>query len=120
MDFRRERALSALIESRTIAEAADRAGLSPSTVYRYAGEKEFRERLRGISRKALEDASRRLSMESAAAVGVFADLMRDESAPVQTRLLAADRILRHATKLSERIDVFERLETLEGVVFDEH
>ncbi len=120
MDFRRERALSALIESRTIAEAADRAGLSASTLYRYTSEPEFCGRLRAVSRTALAEASRRLSAESAEAVNVIAQIMGDEDAPIQTRLNAASQILQHAVKLCERTDMLERLAELEGIVFDEH
>lgn len=120
MDFRRERALSALIESRTIAEAADRAGVSASTLYRYTSEPEFRGRLRAVSRTALAEASRRLSAESAEAVNVIAEIMTAPNTPAQVRLNAADRILQHAARLTERTDMLERLAELEGIVFDEH
>ena len=45
--------------------------------------------------------------------------MRDEEAPPQTRLNAADTILRNSMKLSERVDILERLDALEDKLEDD-
>lgn len=47
------------------------------------------------------------------AVETMAQLMKDEKTPAQTRLQAAESIMRNSLKLNERIDFEERLEAIE-------
>ena len=42
--------------------------------------------------------------------------MEDESNPPQVRVAAADKILGHALKVSERVDLLTRIEELERAV----
>ena len=47
------------------------------------------------------------------AVETMAQIMKDEKTPAQTRLQAAESIVRNSLKLNERTDIEERLEAIE-------
>lgn len=116
VDFRREKVLRALFDARTIREAAQIAGVSESRVYAYTREEDFQARLREESSALLRVASKRLSEKIGSAIAVLGAVMEDESAPPQVRVAAADKIVGHALKINERVDVIARLEELEKMV----
>ena len=116
MDFRREKALRALFDARTIREAAQIAGVSESRMYAYTREEGFQARLREESSALLKITSKRLSEKAGSAVEVLCGAMEDESNPPQVRVAAADKILGHALKVSERVDLLTRIEELERAV----
>lgn len=106
----------ALLNARTIKEAAQIAGISESRMYEYAREPTFQKRLCAESSAALKVASKHLAENAGSAVAVLCEVMEDESNPVQARVAAADKVIGHALKVSERVDVLARIEELERAV----
>lgn len=102
-----------MFSARTIKEAAHVAGISESRMYEYTREEGFQARLREESSALLKITSKRLSEKAGSAVEVLCGVMDDETAPPQVRVTAADKILGHALKVSERVDVLAQLEELE-------
>jgi hypothetical protein len=48
------------------------------------------------------------------AIATMVEVMADKSNSPQTRVNAADNILRHGVKLTETVDILEKLRELEG------
>ncbi len=69
--------------------------------------------LQAENRKAVFDATRRLTAAMDTAVTVMTEVMQDAAAPAAVRLRAAQVVTETALKLIEANDVIERLEELE-------
>src|SRR5262245_34525881 len=113
LDGHQERALAALLSSSSHAEAAQRAGISESTLQRWLREPAFREEYRAARRALLEAAIGRLQSASGDAVQVLQDVLTDPQAGANARIRAACSILDYSVKAVELWDLAERIERLE-------
>lgn len=86
------RAIPALLASRTIEEAAGKAGLDKRTLYRYLRDEGFRAALGQAEADAINTAARRLIAEGGDALDVLGDLMRHAESESVKRLAASDWI----------------------------
>ena len=116
MNFKEERALRAMLTAHTVKEGARIAGISESRMYALMKEPSFQNRLREESGALLKITSKHLSEKAGSAVEVLCGVMEDENAPVQARVAAADKVIGHALKVSERVDLLTRIEELERAV----
>lgn len=105
-----------MLTAHTVKEGARIAGISESRMYALMKEPSFQNRLREESGALLKITSKRLSEKTGSAVAVLCGVMEDENAPVQARVAAADKVIGHALKINERVDVIARLEELEKMV----
>lgn len=94
-------------------EAAKIAGLSLTQFYNRIRQPAFKEKLREARTRLIDGATAALQARMGEAVDTMAAVMRDAEAPAQTRLNAAEAVLRNSLKLSERGDIIDRLEALE-------
>ena len=113
MDFRRERALAAMLESKTVQAAAEASGIAVSTLRRYLVEDEFSAKLREASRAAMKAATAHASDSLEGAIQVLREIADDATAPVQARIAACDKLLTHALRLTDRYYVLAQLDALE-------
>lgn len=111
-----EKILAALMASTTNAEAAKSAGLSLTQFYNRMRSADFRAKLAEARARLLDGATAALQARMGEAVDTMAEVMHDSDAPAQTRLNAADALLRNALRLSERADIADRLAELERIV----
>lgn len=111
-----EALISALLTSPTNAAAAQKCGLSVKQLYNRMASPEFRARLSEARRELLDRAVNALETRLSDAVQTVAQIMGDENVSPQTRLNAADALLRNALRLSERADIADRLAELERIV----
>ena len=110
----KEKALAALLESSSIAEAAKRCELSQETLYRYLREKEFVSDYRNARRQVVENSITQLQQASGEAVEA---LRRNLSCSnPQAEIRSAQIILDNALKGVELVDILERLEQIENAV----
>ena len=113
------RTLAALLSSRNPVEAAQMAKVSERSVRRWLTEPAFVAELRRLEREAIEQATRRLTNGTAAALDTVLAIMQDEDAAAGPRLRAATAWLdialrwRELTALEERLAALE--ERMEGV-----
>jgi AcrR family transcriptional regulator len=107
----RERALAALVESASIAEAAKRCKLSKETLFRYLRDESFVSEYRAFRRVTVENAVAHLQVASGEAVETLRRNLTCENPAAQIR--AAQLILDFAVKGVEVVDLAERLERLE-------
>ena len=108
-----EEIISALLSTRSIAEASQKLGIQPRTIYNRMKKDDFK-RLYAEARKGLLKATTEdLQKMTASAVRVLADIMLDASLPANTRIYSATSILQFASKYTELNDVLSRIEALE-------
>ena len=108
-----EKIIAALLSATTNVEAARAAGLSTTQLYNRMRHPAFKEKLSEARARLLDGATAALQARMGEAVDTMTAVMHDPDAPAQTRLNAAEAVLRNSLKLSERSDVMARLEALE-------
>lgn len=109
----RERAIVALLSTRTLGEAAKSAGLGERTLRRWLSEDaEFRDAVMTARRATFDAAVERVQGLMGAAVNVLEDLMLDARHPA-ARLGAAKLIIELAINRSDAEQLVARIEQLE-------
>lgn len=111
-----KRAIVALLESRTIAEAAGKVALTERTLYRYLKDPTFQVALNGAETAAIHTAARRLIQGSNSALDVLAELMAGAESESVRRLAASDWIA-NTLRWAELATVAVRLAELEESVY---
>jgi len=107
-----EKALTALLETSTIAEAAKRANLSEATIYRFLSNPEFQKEYRKARRALVENSIGQIQTATGEAVETLRKNLTCENPAVEVR--AAQIILDTAYKGVELLDILERVEVLEN------
>lgn len=113
MTPRKERALQALLVSRTRAEAAQAAGVSESTLRQYMKDPEFLERYKQAFGEMVADATRQAQQTLSPALSVLREIMEDRDEQASARITAARSVLEYSLKLCEQTDILEQLRELE-------
>lgn len=108
-----ERALSALLTSKTKLEAAEKAGITDRTMRRYFENPEFCQRYREAFAGVVQDATRRAQQLLEPALSTLQTVIEDEEIPAQARITAAKSIIDYSLKLTEQADILEQLRELE-------
>lgn len=103
--------VNALAAGSSVAEAAERAGVSAKTAYRRLREPEFKAKIT-VARDALfADAVGKLADAASAAIATLVDLLGSSSPTA--RLGAARAILEHGPKLRDQVELEARITVLE-------
>lgn len=110
---RKEKALSALLVSRTRAEAAQAAGIGESTLRGYMRDPEFLERYKQAFGEMVADATRQAQQTLSPALSVLKEIMMDRDEQASARITAARSVLEYSLKLCEQTDILEQLRELE-------
>jgi hypothetical protein len=110
---KREQAIVALLNQRSIEEAAKSVGISAKTLMRWMKDAEFDEAYRATRRSAFGQAIARLQQASGAAVTTVVKVMIDPNVSAATRLRAADIILERTAQGIEAEDFGARISRLE-------
>ena len=113
MTSNEERALSALLTSKTKLEAAEKAGITDRTMRRYFENPEFCQRYREAFAGVVQDATRRAQQLLEPALSTLQTVMEDAEIPAQARITAAKSIIDYSLKLTEQADILEQLRELE-------
>ena len=116
MTGKKEKALAALIRAPTRAAAAKEAGVGVSTLRRWMREDAaFRAAYKEALAELLEDASAQAKQNLTRALDVLAEVM-ESGENAQVRITAARSALEYALKLSEAVDVQQRLDAVEKMI----
>jgi hypothetical protein len=109
-------ALAALLACPTIEQAAEQAGISSATLYRWLHDPAFQQRYRSVRRSVVEQAITGLQQATGEAV---AALRRNLTSGVPAaEIAAAKAIIDQAVKGVELVDLVERVEQLEQAARD--
>jgi DeoR/GlpR family transcriptional regulator of sugar metabolism len=106
-----ERALTALLNTSTVRDAATESGLSEETIYRYLRDPEFKNEYRNARRQTVESAISKMQNAASEAVDRLKELQFCENPAVAAR--CAQIIFENSVKGMETLDILERLEVLE-------
>jgi transposase-like protein len=113
-ETKQAKAIAALLAAKDGATAAQQAGVSETTLYRWLREdKGFQEALRGAEKVAIDEAVRRLAGAAGHALNTILVLMLDRDTPASIRLRAATVVLEQLVKLRELTSLEERIAALE-------
>lgn len=104
--------VEALISTRTIKAASQKAGISEASIYRRLRDPEFKKHLHEARKRAWEGAMGYLQAQAQAAAGILVDLMTGGGTET-TRLSAAKEILATGARWQELADFAERLSAIE-------
>lgn len=115
---KQEKAITALLSTPNIAEAATSIGVSERVMYVWLKEPAFTEAYRLARQEALQQAISRLQACAGRAVKVLEDVMDNTKEKGQTRITAARGILEMAIKAAELEDLVVRVETLERMLYE--
>jgi hypothetical protein len=110
---KQELALSAVIAHRSLKEAAEAAGISETTLWRYMKDEAFSRRLSDARRDAVNHAAIRLQQASSDAVSVLHELMTKTDAPASARTTAARTVLDYSFRVVEMGEMKRRIRELE-------
>src|SRR3712207_8134059 len=110
---KQEKAVACLLATATITDAAQRAGVGETTLYRWLKEPDFAAAYRDARREAVGQAIARLQHLSSAAAFVLANTMADRSTPASVKVRVASKILHLSLRAVELEDLDERITTLE-------
>ncbi len=102
-----EAIIAALMNSRTLAEAAQAAGISSRALYDRMGDAEFRAEYRTAKAAIVRQATQALNNRISGALDTITEIMQDTSTNPAIRLQAAQTILTQAAKFAERLDAVD-------------
>jgi hypothetical protein len=111
---RQEKAIIALLNEPTTKDAAETAGVSEVTLWRWLQNPEFRASYMEVRRVAVQRAIARTQAATSEAVDTLREVMSDKSARGSERISAAKAILDYAMKGIELEDHEMRLQDLEA------
>jgi hypothetical protein len=114
--LRRERAIVALLECRTVGQAATQADVGERTLQRWLAEPSFQQDYREAQRRLLDGALNTLHRHAADFADVIARAAGDESVPMAIRLGAAVKGLEVLMRIHDRADLEYQLNQLEETV----
>jgi DNA-binding MurR/RpiR family transcriptional regulator len=106
-------AVLALLTEKTYKEAAEKAGISESTLFRWMQTDSFKQRYDQAKQQVVTHATGRLRQSMTLAVDTLEAVMRDSKAPAMARVIAAKTVIETALKAIETEDLSERIEELE-------
>lgn len=115
-----EKIIAALIANPTIRAASSACGISETQIYARLRNPEFRSRYDEARRELLERNTAALQGHLAGAIETMGQICSDTEVNPQTRLNAADAIIRNSLKLTEQTDILCRLSELEKQIGDAH
>ena len=105
--------LAALLSTPTVRAAAEACGVSESVIYSRLKEPDFKDRYDKERREMLTQSAAALQTHLGAAIEAMGEIVNDKETNPQTRLNAAEAVIRNTLKLTERTDVLDRLDALE-------
>lgn len=112
----RERAISALLSSPSIPEAAKASGLSERSLYRWLQDEEFQETYQAARREVVKHAVTTVQAAMSKAVETLREIMEDTDAPASARVSAARAVLDLGLKATEIEDLQRRVAEIEALL----
>lgn len=113
LNTKQQKALTALLGSSTVTEAAVACSMSEATLFRFLRDKTFKVHYRQARSEIVDHAITQLQRDCATATRTLREVCEDGSEPASARVSAAKAILDGAVKAVELQDTAARLEALE-------
>jgi hypothetical protein len=110
---KKSKAILALLEHRTVGEAAESIGIGQSTMFRWLQDNDFQKHYIQTKRKIIIQVITQLQKMTGEAVEVLRQIMTDNANPPTSRIACAKAILDYAFKGFELEDLAARIDSLE-------
>jgi transposase-like protein len=110
---KKSKAILALLENRTVGEAAESVGVGQSTLFRWMQDHNFQRHYLQAKRRVVDHAITQLQKMTGEAVQVLNKIMIDDTNPPTSRIACAKAILDQALKGFELEDLATRIDALE-------
>jgi hypothetical protein len=110
---KQRKAVEALLTTGDVQAAAQQAGVSRDTIYRWLKQPDFLAMVRAAEAQAIDDLSRILVRLGRTASGTLAKAMSDTTTPVASKIRAADVVLNRLLQLRELATLEARVVELE-------
>ena len=107
---RKEKALQALLVSRTRAEAAKAAGIGESTLREYMKDPEFSAAYKHAAACIMDGATRQLQQNLTAAIDRLAQIVADDEENSMAQISASKTLLDYGLRFTEFNDILKMLE----------
>lgn len=108
---RKEKALQALLVSRTRAEAAKAAGIGESTLREYMKDPGFCAAYKSAAAGIMDGATRQLQQNLTSAIDRLAQIVADDEENSMAQISAAKTLLDYGLRFTEFNDVLKEMET---------
>lgn len=95
-------------------DAAALCGSAVSTIYKRLKDPDFKRKYHKAARDKLKDHTAALQADIGAARTTVREILDNKENPPKVRLKAAELIMRHGIDLTEKVDILEALDELEG------
>ncbi len=105
---RQEQAVFVLLETPTIAAAANKIGVNESTLRRWRADPEFQQALEETRHEAFGSALGRLQAGAGKAVDALLAVVEDDQAKPSARISAARALLEHGHRAKDALEVRHR------------
>ena len=109
-----EEIIAALMDSRSIADAASKLGISERSIYDKMTNKFFQMEYNAAKADFLREALNSLKQRTGAAIATIAELMEAQETAPAIRLQAAKMILDSASRFAERLDSSDKATSQTG------
>jgi len=113
MTPKQQKALLALLTQPTKAKAAEAAGIAPKTLRTYLADPAFQAEYKKAFSGVVEDAVRLSQQSLSPALATLREIVEDSGLDAQPRIAAARSILEYSLKMTEQLDILDRLDELE-------
>ncbi len=107
-----EIAILALLTEATMKEAAEKADISESTLWRWMQQEAFKDKYQQAKRQSIEHATARLRQGMTIAVNTLIEIMENKGSAM-ARVIAAKTVIESAMKAHEIEDLQDRVDRLE-------
>lgn len=115
---KQRKAIEALVGCANVSKAAEVAGVSRDTLYRWSKLPHFQAALEQSIQDALSELSRSLVAKGNTAVETIGVIMTDRTAIPAVRLRAAELTLSNILRLREQIDIEQRITRIEKLIVE--
>lgn len=105
--------ISALISTSSLRAASAACGICETQIRKRLNDDEFKNRYDRERRELLRQNATALQGYMSQAISTIAGVMSSKTASEQTKLNAAEAIIRNSLKLTEQTEILERLDKLE-------
>lgn len=116
LSAKQNKAIAALLSSKTVLGAAEMAGVSARTLTRWLADADFRAALLEAESEAIDAATRRLIGLQGVAIDCLHETLSDRKALPGIRMRAAQSILDFLMKLRDLRNIEKRLAALESII----
>jgi protein-disulfide isomerase-like protein with CxxC motif len=106
-------AILALMTEKTLKNAAEKAGIGESTLWKWMQQDEFKERYQEAKRQTVTHVTARLRQSMTIAVDTLIEISQNKKAQAMARVVAAKTLLENGFKAVEVEDLQNRVEQLE-------